>query len=69
MTGLPDAERPATVVFEVATARRAGAQPRYNGGVRLAEVRAAYAMLGRIRQPPARRGPRRGRCHSGCSRS
>ncbi|RZU75097.1 hypothetical protein EV384_3621 [Micromonospora kangleipakensis] len=52
MTGLPGAQPSATVVFEVATARRVGAQLRYIGGVRLAEVRVAYGMHGKDRLIP-----------------
>lgn len=47
-----DEERPAEpagapdmIVFEVSTARRVGAQLRYNGGPRVDEIRYAAAML------------------------
>jgi hypothetical protein len=40
-----DAAPPGLVVFEVATARRVGAQLRYNGGPQLAEIRYAAAVL------------------------
>ncbi|SIM73119.1 hypothetical protein [Micromonospora cremea] len=38
-------ERPDVVMFEVATARRVGAQLRYNGGPWLAEIRYSAALL------------------------
>ncbi|MFI0797021.1 hypothetical protein ACH4OY_30715 [Micromonospora rubida] len=42
---------PSFVVFEVTTARRVGAQLRYNGGHRLNEVRRAAWML-TVQEPP-----------------
>lgn len=36
---------PSTIVFEVDTARRVGAQLRYAGGPQLAEIRVAARML------------------------
>lgn len=40
-----DAGPPPTIVFQVDTARRVGAQLRYNGGRHLAEIRAAVRIL------------------------
>lgn len=46
---------PSTIVFEVNTARRVGAQLRYNGGQHLNEIRAAVRLL--AGEPPPRPQP------------
>ncbi|WP_446220003.1 hypothetical protein [Micromonospora sp. IBHARD004] len=55
MSEPPGVEPPATVVFEMATARRVGAQLRYAGGPQLAQVRAAVRILTAARLVPPRR--------------
>lgn len=58
-------ERPDVVMFGVATARRVGAQLRYNGGPWLAEIRYSAALLTMQQRPGGMRRVRQ--CRDACS--